>query len=88
MSVYREVLCGAVEIMVDGDPVELATATVRPAEADRPAPVNAFTLSKSDAVKVTKESRTWAQSPEVVQDLWRPPLHGAPGMEPGRRLRR
>src|SRR6267143_7239649 len=29
-----------------------------------------------------------AQSPEVVQDLWRPPLHGPPGMEPDRRLRR
>jgi len=55
MSVYKgKCFCGAVEIMVDGEPVGAGYCHCASCRSWSAGPVNAFTLSKSDAVKVTK----------------------------------
>jgi hypothetical protein len=55
MSVYKgKCFCGAVEIAVEGDPVAMGYCHCASCRSWSAGPVNAFTLWKPDAVKVTK----------------------------------
>jgi hypothetical protein len=55
VSVYKgKCFCGAVEITVDGEPVGSGYCHCASCRSWSAAPVNAFTLWKKDAVRVTK----------------------------------
>src|SRR5207248_6756777 len=55
VSVYKgKCFCGAVEISVEGDPVGAGYCHCASCRSWSAGPVNAFTLWKPDAVKVTK----------------------------------
>ncbi len=55
MSVYKgKCFCGAVEISVEGEPVGAGYCHCASCRSWSAGPVNAFTLWKADAVKVTK----------------------------------
>ncbi|SRR2546422_4264837 len=55
MSVYKgKCFCGAVEIQVDGEPVDMGYCHCASCRSWSAGPVNAFTLWKPEAVKVMK----------------------------------
>jgi hypothetical protein len=86
--------CGAVTIEVTGDPEGAGYCHCKNCRSWSAGPVNAFTLWKPEAVKVTKgdgpDRRVPPQRAElapVVQGLRRPSAHAAPELGSGRCLR-
>ena len=85
--------CGAVTIAVTGDPEGAGYCHCAACRSWSAGPVNAFTLWKPEAVKVTQgedqivEYHKNAELPTVVQGLRRPSADAAPGVGSGRRLR-
>ena len=76
--------CGAVEFTVTGEPAAMGYCHCESCRHWSAGPVNAFTLWKPEALKVTKGAdnigtynKTPQQLPQVVQDLRRPHLHRA-----------
>ncbi len=83
--------CGAVELRVSGEPAAMGYCHCASCRSWSAGPVNAFSLWKPDAVRVTKGAGgigTYHKTDKrVVQGLRRASLHGAPGVGSYRRLR-
>jgi hypothetical protein len=85
--------CGAVKFTATGAPAAMGYCHCGSCRLWSAGPVNAFTLWPPQNVKVTRgaeQHRHVQQDAEeraqLVQALWRAPVHASSGLEPDRRL--
>ena len=78
--------CGAVQFTVTGEPAAMGYCHCEFVPRWSAGPVNAFTLWKPEALHVTRGADnigTYNKTPrsvaQMVQDLWRSPVHRASG---------
>ena len=85
--------CGQVKFEVTGEPEAMGYCHCESCRHWSAGPVNAFTLWKPDALKVTQGASSIAhlqqephELPQVVQEVRRPPVHGPSDVRAGGRL--